>query len=77
MTVVSFDSLMERASLAIQQRPHQLTKTQLAKLIGGKRRRALAAIDLLCSQGFAATSTGAGGWPVYHSLKQYPVPGGN
>lgn len=69
--------LMADASLLIEKRPRELTKSGLARELGARKAAALKAIDRLVAEGFAATTRGVKGRAVYHCVKPYrdPLPG--
>jgi AAA domain len=61
--------LMERVSRLIEEHPGQLTKTQAAKQVSGRREYVLAALDLLVSEEYL--KTGPERYPLYTSTKTY------
>jgi hypothetical protein len=68
---------MADASLLIERRPRELTKTALARELGARKAAALRAVDRLVAGGYAATTRGDRGRAVYHCVKPFrdPLPG--
>jgi hypothetical protein len=63
--------LMQRASMAIEERPRELTKTALARQLGARKDSALKAIDALVGAGYAQTVPGNWGRAVYYAIRPY------